>query len=900
MEIMEEIEEPTLVQTLRAHRTEVTCADAMGALLVTGSGDRSLRLWRWAAGAGWDEAARAENAHRYGVTAARWAASGALLASGGVDGAARVWAARTLAPRRLLAAPGAAAVRALCWAARARLLSGHDDGVLCVWHVPRAQLLARLHAHEGALHAVAAPARGAMLLTACTHGVLKVFDLAEVCRSGITGAATPPALAWVDNVHDLGALCAAVTEDGALCATGGQDALVCLWHSRAEDGWPRGLLAGGVRARGHAAAVTALRWAGWGARALLASASLDRTARLWLPAGAELRCVRVVHAHSRYLTCVVLAHDMRYLLTGSNDRTLRMWSLGSLTLDDQLDTPCEALAHFGLGDLKGIGPVDDEVVEQPGDDTETAPDGDEEEATSMRRLWAGAVHAGTINYIATHGDLVATASSDGVARVFRWAAAARELQPLHALAAHHYPVMACDFAAAGSVLLTAGLDGRACVWDVESGVQLRSLSVPACAGAEGEAGGGGMRAARAAPRRPALLLLATDDGLAPLWSLDDDDPKPLHVFMDHSAAVTCCAWSCDARLAATGSAAGELCLHAPPPSARLLHHDPHAHDLEGVQSCDFAPSPSALALPENTYLLATAGADSLIKMWSIHYDEELASATVRAVQTLELHGGGATSLRWGGALLAAAGADRVLRVWRVAARGAAARLLAVLAGDGGALAVALLADRAGPLLLCGSLGGELAAWRVPAELRDDEDDEDGTPPCYWQREGVRRWLRECITHVPGSELQPDEETFLIQRAEEANMTGSKLLSVSMNTLLEHFGYAAVDSDAGADSEAAEDARPARMRDELAWLRAPPPSYDQERAAPHALLCPLSHRVMHEPVFAADGYTYERANILDWFLAADGAVSPVSGRRLLSACLQLNYGVRAQLRDYLSS
>ncbi|KAJ8718241.1 hypothetical protein PYW08_002478 [Mythimna loreyi] len=346
--MMEEIEEPTLVQTLRAHRTEVTCADAMGALLVSGSGDRSLRLWRWTRGAGWEEVARAEQAHRYGVTAVRWAPSGALLASGGVDGAARVWGARSLAPRRLLAAPGAAAVRALCWAARARLLSGHDDGALCVWHAARAQLLARLHAHEGALHAVAAPARGALLLTACTHGVLKVFDLAEVCRSGITGGAMPPALVWVDNVHDLGALCADVTEDGALCATGGQDALVCLWRTRAEDG----LLAGGARARGHAAAVTALRWAGWGPRALLVSASLDRTARLWLPAGAELRCVRVVHAHSRYLTCVVLSHDMRYLLTGSNDRTLRMWSLGSLTLDDQLDTPCEALAHFGLGDLK--------------------------------------------------------------------------------------------------------------------------------------------------------------------------------------------------------------------------------------------------------------------------------------------------------------------------------------------------------------------------------------------------------------------------------------------------------------------------------------------------------------------------------------------------------------------
>lgn len=128
----------------------------------------------------------------------------------------------------------------------------------------------------------------------------------------------PAALASMDNVHDLGALCADATEDGRLCATGGQDALVRLWHTRTQDGWPHGLLEGGSSARGHAAAVTALRWAGWGPHALLASASLDRTARLWLPDGPTLRCVRVVHAHPRYLTCVVLAYDMRYMLTGKH------------------------------------------------------------------------------------------------------------------------------------------------------------------------------------------------------------------------------------------------------------------------------------------------------------------------------------------------------------------------------------------------------------------------------------------------------------------------------------------------------------------------------------------------------------------------------------------------------
>lgn len=169
------------LQTLRAHRGEVTCCDAAGTRFVTGGGEGTLVAWRWQAGDGWTRAGDAPRAHRYGVTAARWAPGGCLLASGGVDGAARVWDGRELAPRVLLAAPAAPALRALCWAGAARLLCGYDDGAVLVWLVRDASLLARVGAHQGALHALAAPARGALLLAACTEGVLKVFDLQGEC-----------------------------------------------------------------------------------------------------------------------------------------------------------------------------------------------------------------------------------------------------------------------------------------------------------------------------------------------------------------------------------------------------------------------------------------------------------------------------------------------------------------------------------------------------------------------------------------------------------------------------------------------------------------------------------------------------------------------------------------------
>lgn len=85
------LESPERLQSVRAHGTEVSCADAWGARLVTGGG-RELRVWAWRAGTGWEPGVCVA-AHRYGVTAVRWSRCGALVASGGVDGALRVWAA---------------------------------------------------------------------------------------------------------------------------------------------------------------------------------------------------------------------------------------------------------------------------------------------------------------------------------------------------------------------------------------------------------------------------------------------------------------------------------------------------------------------------------------------------------------------------------------------------------------------------------------------------------------------------------------------------------------------------------------------------------------------------------------------------------------------------------------
>lgn len=129
-----------------------------------------------------------------------------------------------------------------------------------------------------------------------------MIDLVHGCES-----AEPMPLVWENGAHDLGALCADASECGRWAATGGHDARIRLWEAEGGRMQARAALVG------HGAGVTALRWAGADDRARLLSGSLDRTARLWAPSGL---CLLVLPAHARYLTCVAFARNLSYMVTG--------------------------------------------------------------------------------------------------------------------------------------------------------------------------------------------------------------------------------------------------------------------------------------------------------------------------------------------------------------------------------------------------------------------------------------------------------------------------------------------------------------------------------------------------------------------------------------------------------
>jgi hypothetical protein len=63
-----------------------------------------------------------------------------------------------------------------------------------------------------------------------------------------------------------------------------------------------------------------------------------------------------------------------------------------------------------------------------------------------------------------------------------------------------------------------------------------------------------------------------------------------------------------------------------------------------------------------------------------------------------------------------------------------------------------------------------------------------------------------------------------------------------------------------------------------------------------LMCPITQRVMLNPVVAADGHTYEKEAIVRWLMSKDK--SPLTGKKLIDQSLRRNHNVRALIASFM--
>ncbi|WP_326639902.1 helix-turn-helix domain-containing protein [Streptosporangium sp. NBC_01755] len=321
-------------------------------------------------------------------------------------------------------------------------------------HPPGALATEFLDASTALEHRQAAAARaGARRLRRLVAGLVVLLVLA--CLSGIAAldaAATAREQRDIALSRQVAQQASAVrAADPALAARLAQAAYALAPTMEARGGL---LSAFGVpfniRVSGHTDYVHDVEYAPGGR--ILASASKDRTVRLWdMATPHRPRPLAVLAGHTGEVTALAFTPDGRRLAGAGDDGTIRLWDVATAR-------PLTTLPGRG-GAVRGLAFTPDGRLLASGNAEGTIFLRDVATGRPLATLHG---HQSAVRRLAVHGQILASAGHDGTARLWDLT----RFRLLSTLTGHTGRVLSVAFSPDGQHLVTAGEDSTPRLWDL--------------------------------------------------------------------------------------------------------------------------------------------------------------------------------------------------------------------------------------------------------------------------------------------------------------------------------------------------------------------------------------------------------------------------------------------------
>ena len=301
--LLDAIQEIRELQQLIGHQDIVNTVafSPDGSQILTGSSDRTLRLWNSQG----EPIGQPLQGHTDAVTTAAFSPDGQLIASGSQDKTIRLWDSQG----NPIGKPFVGhedSVTAIAFSPDGQLIaSSSDDGRILLWDL-KGNLVARpFLGHEDSVTAIAFSPDGQLIASASKDKTIRLWSIKGY----------PVSQPWRSDEDEDLVNAIAFSPDGKLIASGGDDEEIRLWDLQGNLVTPP--------FEGHVGIIWSLAFSGDGSTII--SASSDRTIRFWDLLGNEIK--PPLKGHLGLVNSVSLSPDGSQVVSSSSDNTVRLWNV---------------------------------------------------------------------------------------------------------------------------------------------------------------------------------------------------------------------------------------------------------------------------------------------------------------------------------------------------------------------------------------------------------------------------------------------------------------------------------------------------------------------------------------------------------------------------------------------